>query len=201
MNQLGVTVEYLSSTVSREASAVEKAIVGKKPASSKRASKGAARYQDSQTGATWSGFSRAPDWIAGAKNRDAFLVDKSGAKAPEEGPVAKKRSAVKASAKKATKTAAETAASVAKKVTRKVAGPAGAKWKPPAKKASAKAAANRPARRARHTVGDLSSRPWHPAGAYGAGRRPLLRCSMRVPFRPEPMRRGSAMLGEARHLV
>jgi hypothetical protein len=24
---------------------------------------------------------------------------------------------------------------------------------------------------------------------------------MRVPFRPEPMRRGSAMLGEARHLV
>lgn len=44
----------------------------------KRAPKGAgqAKYSDPKTGATWSGFGRAPAWIASAKDRKKFLVDK-----------------------------------------------------------------------------------------------------------------------------
>jgi DNA-binding protein H-NS len=37
----------------------------------------AAKYRNPKTGATWSGHGRAPAWIAGAKNRDKFLVDGS----------------------------------------------------------------------------------------------------------------------------
>jgi hypothetical protein len=49
MNQLGVTLEHLSSSVSRKASAVKKAIAGKKPATAKRTSKGAAKYHRYRT--------------------------------------------------------------------------------------------------------------------------------------------------------
>ena len=151
MSEFGVTLEHLSSTVSRKASAVKKAIVGKRRGTAKRASKGAAKYQDSKTGATWSGFGRAPGWIAGAKNRDAFLVDKSGVQAPEaivKAPVAKKKSAAKtASAKKVTKLVAKKAVSVAKKATRKAAAPVAAKKKPSAKKAAPKAVAKKPAKK------------------------------------------------------
>jgi DNA-binding protein H-NS len=35
----------------------------------------AAKYRDPETGATWTGHGRAPGWIAGAKNREKFLVD------------------------------------------------------------------------------------------------------------------------------
>lgn len=34
----------------------------------------APKYQNPKTGATWSGRGRAPRWIAGAKNRDRFLI-------------------------------------------------------------------------------------------------------------------------------
>lgn len=34
----------------------------------------AVKYRDPDTGATWSGRGRAPQWIKGAKNRDRFLV-------------------------------------------------------------------------------------------------------------------------------
>ena len=98
MNQLGVTLEHLSSSVSKKASAVKKAIVGKKSATAKRTSKGAAKYRDPKTGATWSGFGRAPGWIAGAADRDAFLVGKSGTNASEsaaKASVAKKKPAAK----------------------------------------------------------------------------------------------------------
>lgn len=37
----------------------------------------AVRYRDPKSGATWSGRGRAPLWIAGAKNRDKFLVEGS----------------------------------------------------------------------------------------------------------------------------
>ena len=151
MNQLGVTLEHLSSSVSKKASAVKRAIVGKKPATAKRTSKGAAKYQDPKTGKTWSGFGRAPAWIAGAKNRDAFLVDKSGVQAPDavvKAPTAKKKSLVKAAAaKKVAKPAAKKAAAVAKKVARKAAAPAAAKTKPSAKKAAPKVAAKKSAKK------------------------------------------------------
>lgn len=34
----------------------------------------APKYRDPKTGATWSGRGKAPQWIAGAKNRDRFLI-------------------------------------------------------------------------------------------------------------------------------
>ena len=136
MNQLGVTLEHLSSAATRKVSAVKKAIVGKKPATTKRLSKGAAKYRDPSTGATWSGFGRAPGWIAGVANRDAFLVAKSGASASEsavKAPVAKKKAAArKGSAKKVAKSAAKNAVAV----TKKVASPSPAKKKPAGKKSA-----------------------------------------------------------------
>lgn len=132
MNQLGVTLEHLSSAVSQKASTAKKAIVGKKTSSAKRASKGAPKYADPKTGRTWSGFGRAPGWIVGAKNRDALLVDKSGIKSPEarlKAPVAKNKSAAKKVAKPA-----------AKKV---VAAPAPAKKKPSSRKSVVKKAATK----------------------------------------------------------
>lgn len=33
------------------------------------------KYRDPKTGNEWSGRGRAPSWIAGAKNRDRFLVE------------------------------------------------------------------------------------------------------------------------------
>jgi DNA-binding protein H-NS len=34
-----------------------------------------AKYRDPKSGATWSGFGRAPGWIANAKDRSKFLID------------------------------------------------------------------------------------------------------------------------------
>jgi DNA-binding protein H-NS len=147
MNQLGVTLEHLSSAVSKKASSVKKAVVGKKPATTKRAGKGAAKYADPKTGKTWSGFGRAPGWIAGEKNREVFLVDKSGVKSPEaavKALTAKKKSvAKKASAKKVAKPAAKKAVALAKKVGPSVV----AKKKPAAKKAAPKAVAKKAAKK------------------------------------------------------
>jgi DNA-binding protein H-NS len=142
MNQLGVTLEHLTSVATQKASAVKKGIVGKKSTTTKRASKGAAKYQDPSTGATWSGFGRAPGWIAGAANRDAFLVAKSGANASDsavKAPVAKK----KAAAKKVAKSAAKKAVAVAKKVV----SPSPAKKRPAAKKSAPKATAKKAAKK------------------------------------------------------
>jgi DNA-binding protein H-NS len=36
--------------------------------------KGAPKYQNPKTGATWSGFGRAPSWIVDAKDRNKFLI-------------------------------------------------------------------------------------------------------------------------------
>jgi len=68
MAEFNVTIEHLT-----------QAIGGKRRAKQTKASS-VAKYADPKTGKTWSGFGRAPAWIAGAKNRDAFLVDKSAAR-------------------------------------------------------------------------------------------------------------------------
>ena len=97
MATFGLTTEHLQATVASKTRSVGKKV---KP---KRAGGGAAKYADPKTGKTWSGFGRAPAWLAGAKNRDAFLVDKSGITAPEataKAPVAKKKRAVKAAPSK-----------------------------------------------------------------------------------------------------
>lgn len=38
----------------------------------------AAKYRDHKTGATWTGHGRAPGWIAGAKDRNQFLIHGAG---------------------------------------------------------------------------------------------------------------------------
>lgn len=61
-----------------------------------------AMYQDPKTGATWSGRGRAPAWIAGAKDRTKFLIEKAVAPATRErAKTDKAESARKTTAKKA----------------------------------------------------------------------------------------------------
>lgn len=43
---------------------------------------GAPKYQDPKTGKTWTGNGKAPGWIAGAKNREPFLINPVNAAAP-----------------------------------------------------------------------------------------------------------------------
>ena len=40
---------------------------------------GVARYRDPKTGKTWTGRGKPPAWIARAKNRDAYLIEKQAA--------------------------------------------------------------------------------------------------------------------------
>jgi DNA-binding protein H-NS len=143
MATYGLTVEHLGQV-----------IAGKKPGAAKKANAarvrgGSAKYADPKTGKTWSGFGRAPAWLASAKNRDAFLVDKSAVKAQEpvaKAPAAKKKSASKAaSAKKVAKPAAKRAAAVAKKAV--AAAPVVATKKRSARKAAAKPASKKAARK------------------------------------------------------
>jgi len=143
MSTFGLTIEHLQARVAAKSPNAAKKV---KP---KRAGGGVAKYADPKTGKTWSGFGRAPAWIAGAKNRDAFLVDKSGLQSSEtaaKAPAAKKKSAAKA-AKKVAKPAAKKAVATAKKATRKTAAPAAGKKKPSAKKAAPKAVAKKSAQK------------------------------------------------------
>jgi DNA-binding protein H-NS len=147
MAEFNLTIEHLTQAV------------GGKRASNKTKAKAAsvAKYADPKTGKTWSGFGRAPGWIAGAKNRDAFLVGKSAAadSAAKDPAAAKKTSgkaakAVKA-ARKIAKPAAKKAIAAVKKASVAKAARTTAKSKPAAKKAAAKksapkaAASKRPA--------------------------------------------------------
>jgi hypothetical protein len=135
MQTFGLTVEHLGVTTARGKTSVTKK---SKP---KQSRAGKVKYADPKTGKTWSGFGRAPAWIAAAKSRDAFLVDKSGvviAKAPAASKkVAKSASKVeKAAAKPAAKKAARATAAAA---------PATATKKSVAKKAGAKVKAKKSA--------------------------------------------------------
>lgn len=57
---------------SSKAAAVKKAVANTKPVTAKPA--GEPKYRDPKTGKTWTGNGKAPGWIAGAKNRDKFLI-------------------------------------------------------------------------------------------------------------------------------
>ena len=163
MAEFNLTIEHLTSAVTG------------KPAAKKTKVKAAsvAKYADPKTGKTWSGFGRAPGWIVGARNRDAFLVDKSGVKAAEpavNAPAPAKKAAVKvakatkvakkavkpagkrlkeeataAAAKTARKAAATKPAAVKKAATKKVARPKAAAKKSVGRKAPATAASAAPA--------------------------------------------------------
>ena len=135
MSEFNLTIEHLTQTVA-----------GKPAANKTKAKKTAsvAKYVDPKTGKTWSGVGRAPGWIAGAKNRDAFLVGKSPAAIPSaQAPAAAKRikaaKAVKV-AKKAPKPAAKKAVASVKKISKAEGSLVTAKRKPAVKKTAAKKA-------------------------------------------------------------
>ena len=72
----GLTVEHLFGRGAK----VLKAAAGKALGGGKAARKGAGvpKYRDPKTGKTWTGFGKAPGWIATVRNRDKFLIDQSG---------------------------------------------------------------------------------------------------------------------------
>jgi len=115
MADFNLTIEHLTQSVAGKRDA--------KKATTKAKAKtvSVAKYADPKTGKTWSGFGRAPGWIAGAKNRDAFLVNKSAAaSADTAAPAAAKKPAAKAAkavkaAKKVAKPAAKKAVAAVKK--------------------------------------------------------------------------------------
>ena len=139
MAEFNLTIEHLSQAVGGKRAA--------KKAKPKAKTASVAKYADPKTGKTWSGFGRAPDWIADAKNREAFLVAKSAAaNALAKAPAASKKAAAKAAkavkvAKKSPKPAAKKSAALAKKTSKAKAGSVPAKKTPAAKKSAARKSA------------------------------------------------------------
>jgi DNA-binding protein H-NS len=169
MATFGLTVEHLTSGATAGRA---KKLVGKKAApgksAGKRAGAGTPKYRDPKTGATWTGFGRAPGWIASAKSRNAFLI---GGHSPEatastppkkttatatkadkrvRGQAAKKSAKIPVKASGAAPAAAKEAASK-KAVTKKAAGKKAvakspkAAVKAPAKKAAKVRSSGKPA--------------------------------------------------------
>jgi DNA-binding protein H-NS len=156
MADFGLTIEHLTQSVAGKAAA-KKSKVAKKRAAS------VAKYADPKSGKTWSGFGRAPGWIASAKNRDAFLVGNGAAAEPAaKTPIASKKVAAKAAkavkaAEKALKPAATKAVPAAKKAPVVESAPVAAKKKPAAKKATAKKSAAKKAASKRATAVPVES--------------------------------------------
>lgn len=134
MSEFGLTIEHLTQSVAGKPAA-------KKAKAAKAKTASVAKYADPKTGKTWSGFGRAPAWIAGAKNRDEFLV--GAAKAAAKPAAAKKKAATKAAvpAQKRVKAKASPAAKPAAKKKPATKAPASKKIVKP--KAVAKKAAPR----------------------------------------------------------
>ena len=112
--QYGLTAADIGLEASRASG--QRAKPAAKHASAKRAAKKATRpgagvpkYRDPKTGRTWTGFGRAPDWIASAKNREALRIEAPEAQPPAVPPRAAPDPALPA-AKAKRKTAAKTAA-------------------------------------------------------------------------------------------
>lgn len=133
-----LTVEEVFGSAAK--SAKKKASKASKAVAPKRKPKGAgqAKYRDPKSGAEWTGFGRAPAWLASAKDRTKFLIAQllaTEVKPAEKavGKTAKKAAAKKVAAKKAVK-AAKSAAPAAPKAAAKASAKAPAKA--PAKKAA-----------------------------------------------------------------
>ena len=60
---------------------------------------GVAKYRDPATGKTWTGRGKPPTWIAGVKDRDAFLIGNDAASGAQEANGASKRRARQAKPK------------------------------------------------------------------------------------------------------
>ncbi len=128
MSEFNLTIEHLSQSVAGKRAAK------KTKTKTKTKTASVAKYVDPKTGKTWSGFGRAPGWIAGAKNREAFLAAKNvAADSAAKTPASAKKVAAKAT--KAVKAAKKGVASAAKKAV------AAGKKTAAGKKASAKKSA------------------------------------------------------------
>ncbi|MDM0067027.1 H-NS histone family protein [Variovorax sp. J31P207] len=108
----GLTAEHL---FGRGAKAL-KAATGKALGGGKAERKGAGilKYRHPKTGKTWTGFGKAPGWIASVRNCDKFLIDQSGVVAAPS--VEKAVAPVAAVAKKATRKARAVAAPAKKSI-------------------------------------------------------------------------------------
>jgi DNA-binding protein H-NS len=136
MSDFGVTIEHLNHSVGGK-STTKKSTAGKTAKAGKKTAS-VAKYADPKSGKTWSGFGRAPGWIADAKNRDSFLV--GSVNSATKPAAAKKKAASKAGTSIAKSVKAKTA-TVTKRAATKTAPP-----KPPAtKKSPAKPAAGQKA--------------------------------------------------------
>ena len=101
-----------------------KKFAAKKTDTTKLKTVGIAKYRDPKTGKTWTGNGKAPGWIAGKKNRDAFLINAANAPAvvettPTAAPVkraASKKAAVKKASTKKAVTAPEVVDAVAETI-------------------------------------------------------------------------------------
>ncbi len=153
MTTFGLTVEHLTSSGHAGA---KKALTKKSAAKrvkGKRAGAGTPKYRDPKSGATWTGFGRAPGWIAAAKSRDAFLIDKpvsEAAATAEPSKVVATKKVAKKAAVKATKAAKKVGAAASKKSAAASAKtvaevPAVAAKKAPTKKAAGKKIAGKKA--------------------------------------------------------
>ena len=137
MTDFNITIEHLTQTVSAKRAAKKTSAKAKPKVASK------AKYADPKTGKTWSGVGRAPGWIAGAKNRDAFLVDKgTEMSSVVKAPATAKKVAVKpGKASKVVKSAAKKVVGSGKKALKPESAQMAAKAKPASRKAAAKPAA------------------------------------------------------------
>ena len=139
--QVQAAVRPSAKTASK--SVAKKTAARKMPTGKKaRSGAGVAKYRDPKSGKTWTGFGRAPDWLASAKNREIFRIEPDGAQiggntgtAQADGAAAEPRAASKAARKVAVK-------STAKAVSGKTASAKKSAGKPSVKRsAGAKAAA------------------------------------------------------------
>jgi len=126
MDSLGVTIEHLAGSVSNKVRASKKRVAANRPLAATRVGAGAVRYRDPATGATWSGFGRAPGWLAAAANREDFAVsgstkDKSGGNG-KRGAATKKAATPKKASRAPTKVSASAkkSANAAKRAAKKV---------------------------------------------------------------------------------
>ncbi len=91
--------ETKRATASRKKTATTAASAAGRVKKPGRRMAGVPRYRDPASGKTWTGNGKAPGWIAGAKNRDAFLIDADGG-SPQAEPTPSATASKKASAKR-----------------------------------------------------------------------------------------------------
>lgn len=126
---------------SDKAAAVKKAVAKTKPVTAKPA--GVPKYREPKSGKTWTGNGKAPGWIAGAKNREKFLINAPTAVAQlGSAPAAAPVEVVAASKKTSKKTVVAAKPAATKVVATKTAKPVAV---PVKKTAAKKSTAKKPA--------------------------------------------------------